>query len=166
MWSSECTRSSSQLRRVGVTCFATLTAAVAWSTTARAQQQAEGFGVERLYLSAPGGGWFVMDSLDMRGGLGGAMAGLTIGVRARSLANQVQRRLAAPRGRLGRSVRRLRLRRHVRSVAVVPQLRHAAGHRRTERHRGRLPALLRRRSIRDRTPMQFRMLASASRAAS
>jgi hypothetical protein len=41
-------------------------------------QQAPGFSVERLYLSAPGGGWFVMDALDMHGGLGGAAA-LTLG---------------------------------------------------------------------------------------
>jgi OOP family OmpA-OmpF porin len=83
MRNSERTRSSNRLRRVGAACFATLTAAFAWSTGARAQQQrtpqpAEGFGVERLYLSAPGAGWFVMDSLDMRGGLGG-VAGLTLG---------------------------------------------------------------------------------------
>lgn len=78
MRNSERTRSSSWLRRVVVTCFATLTAAGAWSTAARAQQQAEGFGVERLYLSAPGAGWFVMDTLDMQGGLGG-VAALTLG---------------------------------------------------------------------------------------
>jgi OmpA-OmpF porin, OOP family len=46
--------------------------------TAAAQQQAQGFAVDRLYLSAPGAGWFVMDTLDMHGGLGGAMA-LTTG---------------------------------------------------------------------------------------
>jgi hypothetical protein len=48
------------------------------SSLAEAQQQAQGFAVERLYLSAPGGGWFVMDSLDMQGGLGGGVA-LTTG---------------------------------------------------------------------------------------
>jgi hypothetical protein len=37
-----------------------------------------GFDVDRLYLSAPGGGWLVMDTLDMHGGLGGAMS-LTAG---------------------------------------------------------------------------------------
>jgi len=49
-------------------------AALVVATGAGAQQAAGGFGVERLYLSAPGGGWFVMDSLDMHGGLGGALA--------------------------------------------------------------------------------------------
>jgi hypothetical protein len=47
--------------------------ATAWSSTAAAQKQAQGFDLERLYTSAPGGGWFVMDALDMRGGLGGAV---------------------------------------------------------------------------------------------
>jgi hypothetical protein len=41
---------------------------------AHAQQQAAGFAVERLYQSAPGGGWFVMDDLDISGRLGGAIA--------------------------------------------------------------------------------------------
>src|SRR5271155_5545013 len=41
---------------------------------ARAQQQAQGFAVERFYPSAPGGGWLVMDDLDMRGALGGVVA--------------------------------------------------------------------------------------------
>lgn len=49
---------------------AVVTAAV--SSSAEAQQQAQGFAVERLYTSAAGGGWFVMDTLDMHGGLGGA----------------------------------------------------------------------------------------------
>jgi len=48
------------------------------ASSALAQQAAQGFATERLYLSAPGGGWFVMDALDMHGGLGGAMA-LTTG---------------------------------------------------------------------------------------
>jgi OmpA-OmpF porin, OOP family len=78
MRNSERTRSSSRRRRVVAACFAGLTVAVAGSSDARAQQQAEGFGVERLYLSAPGAGWFVMDTLDMRGGLGG-VAALTLG---------------------------------------------------------------------------------------
>lgn len=38
-----------------------------------AQQQAQGFALERLYQSAPGGGWFVMDALDMHGDFGGAV---------------------------------------------------------------------------------------------
>jgi hypothetical protein len=41
---------------------------------ADAQQQASGFAVERFYQSAPGGGWFVMDDLDMTGQLGGALS--------------------------------------------------------------------------------------------
>jgi hypothetical protein len=44
----------------------------------QAPQQPLGFALERLYPSAPGGEWLVMDALDMRGGLGGAMA-LTAG---------------------------------------------------------------------------------------
>jgi hypothetical protein len=52
--------------------------AMTWGATASAQQQAQGFGVERFYPSAPGAGWFVMDSLDMHGDLGGVMA-LTLG---------------------------------------------------------------------------------------
>jgi hypothetical protein len=43
---------------------------VAWTSPAAAQQ-AQGFAVDRLYPSAPGGAWVVMDALDMRGGLGG-----------------------------------------------------------------------------------------------
>ena len=48
---------------------------------AAAQQapvQAQGFAVDRFYPSAPGAGWFVMDTLDTRGSLGG-VAGLTLG---------------------------------------------------------------------------------------
>lgn len=45
-----------------------------WASRAEAQEQAQGFAVERFYPSAPGGGWFVMDDLDMRGGIGGAVA--------------------------------------------------------------------------------------------
>jgi hypothetical protein len=41
---------------------------------ADAQQQASGFALERLYQSAPGGGWFVMDDLDISGRLGGAVS--------------------------------------------------------------------------------------------
>ncbi len=53
-------------------------AATTLASRSEAQQQAQGFAVERLYTSAPGGGWFVMDNLDLYGGLGGAMA-LTTG---------------------------------------------------------------------------------------
>jgi len=41
---------------------------------AYAQQQAAGFALERLYQSAPGAGWFVMDDLDISGELGGALS--------------------------------------------------------------------------------------------
>ena len=41
---------------------------------ARAQTPVQGFNAERLYPSAPGAGWFVMDSLDMLGELGGALS--------------------------------------------------------------------------------------------
>lgn len=54
--------------------FAALVVVFAPSSRAGAETQAQGFGVERLYRSAPGGGWVVMDALDMRGGFGGAMA--------------------------------------------------------------------------------------------
>ena len=40
----------------------------------RAQTPVDGFDAERFYPSAPGAGWFVMDSLDMHGDLGGALA--------------------------------------------------------------------------------------------
>jgi hypothetical protein len=43
-----------------------------------AQSEARGFAAERLYLSAPGGAWLVMDDLSMHGRLGGALA-LTTG---------------------------------------------------------------------------------------
>src|SRR5260370_40218574 len=48
------------------------------SARAQPQQKAQGFATERLYLSAPGAGWLVMDALDMRGGLGGSFS-LTAG---------------------------------------------------------------------------------------
>jgi OmpA-OmpF porin, OOP family len=51
-----------------------LLAASTFTLRAEAQQQAQGFAVERFYPSAPEGGWFVMDELDMRGGLGGAVS--------------------------------------------------------------------------------------------
>jgi len=50
-----------------------LTAVSLCSVPAQGQQQAQGFALERLYTSAPGGGWIVMDALDMHGGLGGAV---------------------------------------------------------------------------------------------
>jgi hypothetical protein len=45
---------------------------------ANAQQQTQGFAVERFYPSAPGGGWFVMDDVNISGGIGGAIS-LTTG---------------------------------------------------------------------------------------
>jgi hypothetical protein len=48
-----------------------------WSSFAPAQQQAQGFDLERLYTSAPGAGWLVMDTLDMHGDLGGAASAIT-----------------------------------------------------------------------------------------
>lgn len=38
-----------------------------------AQQLVNGFAVERFYPSTPGGGWFVMDDLNISGGIGGAI---------------------------------------------------------------------------------------------
>jgi OOP family OmpA-OmpF porin len=67
MWSSR-----PRARSTGWTSVVALAVAL-WSAEAVAQQ-AQGFDVERLYQSAPGGGWIVMDDLSMRGGLGGAMA--------------------------------------------------------------------------------------------
>lgn len=49
-------------------------ATIAWSGPAVAQQQVQGFSVERFYPSAPGAGWFVMDQVDEHGTLGGAMS--------------------------------------------------------------------------------------------
>jgi hypothetical protein len=69
-------RSSS--RRRAVAGLVAALAAVALPSRVVAQQQPQGFAVERFYPSAPGGGWFVMDSLELRGGLGGA-ASLTTG---------------------------------------------------------------------------------------
>lgn len=44
------------------------------SSSVEAQQQTQGFALERFYPSAPGGGWFVMDDLNISGGLGGAIS--------------------------------------------------------------------------------------------
>jgi hypothetical protein len=59
--------------RPALTSFGAALLLGAWSVTAHAQQPAKGFDLERLYTSAPGAGWFVMDTLDMDGGLGGAV---------------------------------------------------------------------------------------------
>lgn len=53
-------------------------------SAAQAQQAAQGFAVERFYPSAPGAGWFTMDDLTMKGGLGGAFS-LTTDYAARPL---------------------------------------------------------------------------------
>jgi len=50
----------------------------AWPSLADAQQPTQGFAVERFYPSAPGGGWFVMDDINISSGLGGAIS-LTTG---------------------------------------------------------------------------------------
>src|SRR5579863_3667879 len=69
---------SSRLAPAIARSVAALAAAVATTfaapSAAHAQKQLQGFAVERLYMSAPGGGWIVMDDLAMRGGLGGAFS--------------------------------------------------------------------------------------------
>ncbi len=62
---------SSSRRARSLACAALLLAGVG---TARAQRQPQGFAVERFYPSAPGGGWLVMDDLDISGGWGGAVS--------------------------------------------------------------------------------------------
>jgi len=49
---------------------------------------ADGFALERLYPSAPGGGWIVLDDLGMHGGYGGAMS-VTGGYASNALAPTV-----------------------------------------------------------------------------
>ncbi len=66
---------SSSRRALGLAVLAVMAAA---PSRALAQQPVQGFAVERFYPSAPGGGWLVMDELDLYGGLHGAM-GLTFG---------------------------------------------------------------------------------------
>jgi hypothetical protein len=66
--------SSKLHRKCGFAFFAGLILFSFWRPLADAQQQAPGFAVERFYPSAPGGGWFVMDDLDISGGLGGAVS--------------------------------------------------------------------------------------------
>jgi hypothetical protein len=53
-------------------------AVVLVAASAQAQAQPQGFAVERFYPAAPGGGWLVMDDLDIHGRLGGAI-GVTLG---------------------------------------------------------------------------------------
>ena len=59
-------------RVLGLACV--VASLVACPSNANAQQPAQGFAVERFYASAPGGGWMVMDDLDMHGAIGGALA--------------------------------------------------------------------------------------------
>jgi hypothetical protein len=66
-----------KVRQIAVLPMA-LAMSTVWSTRAEAQQQPQGFAVERFYPSAAGGGWFVMDDLNIDGGFGGAVA-LTTG---------------------------------------------------------------------------------------
>ncbi|HVV50198.1 MAG TPA: hypothetical protein VHO06_11100 [Polyangia bacterium] len=66
--------SSSRRRLLGLALVAALTAPAARA----AAQQAQGFALDRFSPSPAGAGWFVMDDLDMWGGLGGALA-LTLG---------------------------------------------------------------------------------------
>ena len=54
--------------------FSILCAIALFGGRAGAAAPAQGFAVERLYPSAPGAGWFVMDALDIHGELGGAMS--------------------------------------------------------------------------------------------
>jgi hypothetical protein len=54
-------------------CFAFLIFA-ACPSHADAQQVTQGYAVERFYPSAPGAGWFVMDDVNLSGGLGGAIS--------------------------------------------------------------------------------------------
>jgi hypothetical protein len=93
MRSSERVRSASAIRvaatlarreRARLCAFAVGLACSALAWRAQAQQQPQGFAVERFYPSAAGGGWFVMDALDMHGALGGAMA-ITSGYALNSL---------------------------------------------------------------------------------
>jgi hypothetical protein len=70
-----------------------LLAASAPASRAGAEPRVQGFAVERFYPSAPGGGWFVMDELDLHGGLGGAVE-LTTGYSLNALhVNDGSRRL-------------------------------------------------------------------------
>jgi len=72
------------MRSSSLVAVALLAAAATTAGVARAQEappvlpSAPGFGVERLAPSAPGGGWLVMDQLDLRGPLAGAVD-LTLG---------------------------------------------------------------------------------------
>lgn len=51
-----------------------LVVSIVWPWCAEAQQNPQGFAVERFYPAAAGGGWLVMDDLDIDGGFGGGVA--------------------------------------------------------------------------------------------
>ena len=65
-------RSSSRAPFVAFAALLAGLAVSAWAPGARAQTTPAGFAVDRLYTSAPGAGWLVMDTVDEHGGLGGA----------------------------------------------------------------------------------------------
>jgi OOP family OmpA-OmpF porin len=68
-------RSSRPSRKAALCAGLAFAFAFGWASRADAQQQQpQGFALERFYPAAPGGGWMVTDDLDMRGGLGGAVA--------------------------------------------------------------------------------------------
>ena len=67
-------RSSRRTRRRALALAVAVTLGGTWAGRAGAQAQAQGFAAERFYPSAAGGGWMVMDDLDLRGELGGAVA--------------------------------------------------------------------------------------------
>jgi OOP family OmpA-OmpF porin len=77
MWSSDARAHARKSAWRALWGCVTIAALLAVACPARAQQAAAGFDVDRLYLSAPGAGWLIMDTLDTRGGLGGIM-GATI----------------------------------------------------------------------------------------
>src|ERR1700682_2965892 len=74
---------AARVRQIAVLPMA-LAISTVWPLRAEAQQQPQGFAVERFYPSAAGGGWFVMDDLNIDGGFGGAVA-LTTGYARRPL---------------------------------------------------------------------------------
>ena len=67
-------RSSRTSLRVALVAVVALLVTEGCAAADPAPLPAYGFGVERLYTSAPGAGWFVMDALDMHGALGGVIA--------------------------------------------------------------------------------------------
>jgi hypothetical protein len=64
--------SSPDLKKGRLTALLLLGVAACVPQISRAQNAEPGFSLDRFYPSAAGGGWLVMDSLEMQGGLGGA----------------------------------------------------------------------------------------------